>query len=69
MSLTEPDPKDRERWLTETFYTLGHVIHLIQDLASPAHTRNAMHVGSLGPFNLGPLSVVEKYLDLKDVRP
>lgn len=69
LSLTEPDSKDRERWLAETFYTLGHVIHLIQDLASPAHTRNALHVGWAGPLYLGPLSVVEKYLDLKDVRP
>ncbi len=68
LSLTEPDPRDRERWLAETFYTLGHVIHLIQDMASPAHTRNAMHAGWQGPFYLGPLSVVEKYLDLDGVR-
>jgi len=68
LSLTEPNPNDRERWLAETFYTLGHVIHLIQDMASPAHTRNALHAGWVGPLYLGPPSVVEKYLDRDGVR-
>ncbi len=63
-SLTEADPKDRDHWLATTFYTLGHVIHLIQDMASPPHTRNAPHAGGV----LGPFSVVEKYLDLGPVR-
>lgn len=69
LSLLEPNPNDRERWLAETFYSLGHVIHLIQDMASPAHTRNALHAGRVGPSYLGPPSVVEKYLDLRTVRP
>ena len=64
LSLTEQDPKVREQRLADTFYSLGHVIHLIQDMASPAHCRNAPHAGLVGP-----LSVVEKYLDLKSVRP
>jgi len=59
LSLIEADPKERERRLADTFYTLGHVIHLIQDSASPPHTRNAPHTGVIGP-----LSVVEKYLDI-----
>ncbi|MGH7741104.1 MAG: hypothetical protein ACRENS_03690 [Candidatus Eiseniibacteriota bacterium] len=27
-----------------TFYALGHVIHLVQDLAQPQHTRNDAHI-------------------------
>ncbi|MEE9173080.1 MAG: choice-of-anchor tandem repeat NxxGxxAF-containing protein [candidate division NC10 bacterium] len=69
LSLTEADPKVRERRLADTFYALGHVIHLIQDLASPPHTRNAPHGGLIGGlFDGGPPSVVEKYLDLDGVR-
>ena len=69
LSLTERHPKERERRLADTFYALGHVIHLIQDLASPAHTRNAPHGGLIqGIYDAGPPSVVEKYLDLDGVR-
>ncbi|MFQ5741172.1 MAG: choice-of-anchor tandem repeat NxxGxxAF-containing protein [Acidobacteriota bacterium] len=69
LSLTQADPTERERRLADTFYALGHVIHLIQDLASPAHTRNAPHGGLIGgTIDAGPKSVVEKYLDLRDVR-
>jgi hypothetical protein len=31
---------DREAALARTFETLGHVMHLVQDLSVPAHTRN-----------------------------
>ncbi len=64
LSLTEADPDARKRGAADTFYTLGHVIHLIQDMASPAHTRNASHTGIIGPR-----SVVERYLDSFDIRP
>jgi hypothetical protein len=63
LSLTQPDPEERQRKLADTFYALGHVIHLIQDLASPAHTRNGPHGGQIGPIYAGPPSVVELYLD------
>ncbi len=64
LSLTEADPQEREQRLANTFYALGHVIHLIQDLASPAHTRNAPHGGrKLQIFDFGPESVVELFLD------
>jgi hypothetical protein len=45
-ALTEPLPDMRQNYLAETFYTLGHVIHLLQDLASPQHTRNDPHLGA-----------------------
>ena len=68
LSLTESDPKVRERRLADTFYALGHVIHLIEDLASPPHTRNGPHGGQILLLDAGPKSVVEKYLDLDGVR-
>jgi hypothetical protein len=58
-ALTAADPTDREHAWAKTFYTLGHVIHLIQDMAQPQHTRNDSH----GPaaLGLGGLSFYEKY--------
>jgi hypothetical protein len=34
----------RQKAYTETFQSLGQLIHLIQDAASPAHTRNDAHL-------------------------
>ena len=39
-ALTLPAPTDREAALAQTFQTVGHVMHLVQDLAVPAHVRN-----------------------------
>lgn len=39
-ALTRATPAERERALAQLFETLGHVAHLIQDLAVPAHARN-----------------------------
>jgi hypothetical protein len=50
---------NREQFLAETFYTLGHVIHHIQDMAQPQHTRNDSH----GGFFFGPRSRYELYTD------
>ncbi len=33
----------REKKISETLRTLGHLIHLVQDAAQPAHTRNDAH--------------------------
>ena len=41
--LTYPNQADREANLALTFRTLGDVLHLIQDLAQPQHTRNDSH--------------------------
>jgi hypothetical protein len=43
-ALTKARRADREAALTRTFEGLGRQIHLIQDAASPAHTRNDPHV-------------------------
>src|SRR5258705_5724808 len=42
-ALTLPAPDARERRLAETFDTLGHLTHLVQDASVPAHTRNDAH--------------------------
>ncbi len=58
-ALTLPSKDNREMWMARTFYTLGHVIHHIQDMAQPQHTRNDSH----GGFILGPKSRYEFYTD------
>jgi hypothetical protein len=42
-ALTASTQDEREEWLAKTFRGLGHLFHLIQDAAVPAHTRNDAH--------------------------
>ena len=42
-ALSSTQKADRDLALTMTFQGLGHLIHLVQDMASPAHTRNDPH--------------------------
>jgi hypothetical protein len=49
-SLTETTKVDREKNAALLFRTLGQVIHLVQDMAQPQHTRNDPHSGCLGGF-------------------
>jgi hypothetical protein len=42
-ALTSPQKTERESNVADTFYFLGHIIHLIQDLSQPSHTRNDNH--------------------------
>jgi hypothetical protein len=42
-SLTLPNQIERQKSLGLLFRTLGHVMHLIQDLGQPQHTRNDSH--------------------------
>jgi hypothetical protein len=37
------DAREPERRLADTFDTLGHLTHLVQDASVPAHTRNDAH--------------------------
>ncbi|MEK7877626.1 MAG: hypothetical protein AAB325_15730, partial [Pseudomonadota bacterium] len=64
MALIAGGPLDRETALASTFEILGHVIHPLQDMASPPHTRNDIH----GGFGFGPTSLFERYLDQAQVR-
>lgn len=47
-ALTASTNSERQQGFAETFQTLGHLIHLIQDAASPAHTRNDAHLSYSG---------------------
>ena len=38
------DPEARDLALKELFLTLGHVVHLIQDMGQPEHARNDIHL-------------------------
>jgi hypothetical protein len=51
-ALTLPAPDARERRLAETFDTLGHLTHLVQDASVPAHARDDAHpsIPFLGTF-------------------
>jgi hypothetical protein len=42
-ALTDPARPDRNVDWAQAFKTLGHQAHLVQDMASPAHTRNDPH--------------------------
>jgi len=44
-ALTRPQRSERDERLARTFEGLGRVVHLLQDAASPAHTRNDPHIG------------------------
>lgn len=43
-ALTASSPNTRAQRLGDTFYALGHVVHLLEDLGQPQHTRNDAHI-------------------------
>jgi hypothetical protein len=72
--LIKPQPANRDDELAQAFYTLGHVIHLIQDMAQPQHTRDDSHAKAaiLSAATLGllptfaqKLGIYEQYADLR----
>lgn len=53
-------PLSRSSGQAYTFYALGHVIHLLQDLAQPQHTRNDAHLHfSLGRLDTGGIGLTD----------
>ena len=42
--LTLPNKPEREKYFGETFRGLGQLMHLVQDLSVPAHTRDDPHI-------------------------
>jgi hypothetical protein len=55
LGLTTADPNERRTWLARMFQSLGHVMHHIQDMAQPQHTRNDPHL------TYTPLALYEAY--------
>ncbi|MFA5553087.1 MAG: hypothetical protein WDA68_00820 [Phycisphaerae bacterium] len=39
-ALTSPVSSNREQDMTETFIAIGHILHMLEDMGVPAHTRN-----------------------------
>lgn len=44
MALTQPHETDRDAAFGEMFETLGHVLHVIEDMAVPQHVRSDLHL-------------------------
>src|SRR5262249_29413094 len=42
-ALTSPNAADRQQQAQQLFLSLGHVLHHLQDMAQPQHTRNDAH--------------------------
>ncbi len=51
-ALTSPLRTDQDIFWGKMFQTLGHVIHHIQDMAQPEHTRNDLHCGEIIPCGI-----------------
>jgi hypothetical protein len=65
-SLTDGTRSDRDRYTARMFRTLGQVIHVLQDMAQPQHTRNDPHVGcTLLRFIAGEKSWYEAYTETR----
>src|SRR5207247_9656497 len=65
--LNSPTLNGRKEALPPTFRTLGNVIHVIQDMGVPEHTRNDPHLGHpLIQGIAGAPSLFEKHID--DIR-
>jgi len=48
---------EREQYLADTFLSLGHILHLLQDMAVPAHVRSDFmsHLSRIGIRGFNPL--------------
>ena len=67
-SLTERDRVERDRNAASLFRTLGQVLHVLQDMAQPQHTRNDPHFGCTGTvleFVAGEKSWYEVYTETR----
>jgi hypothetical protein len=47
-ALTATTDSERKNLYADTFRSLGHLIHLVQDAAAPSHTRNDTHISYFG---------------------
>ena len=44
MAVVGPASIERDNYLRQLFLSFGHVVHLVQDMAQPEHTRNDQHL-------------------------
>lgn len=74
-ALTSPTKDEKEKYFAETFRGIGQLMHLVQDISVPAHTRNEFHAGyhyegwvdknKAQLLNLSPISFDQSILSLK----
>src|SRR5690606_14585558 len=57
-----PTQAERNKYWATTFRALGDVVHLVQDMGQPQHTRNDPHLGCY-LLLAGEASVYEKYIE------
>lgn len=62
---TKVTEADRKAYWATAFRALGDVVHLVQDMGQPQHTRNDHHAGKSPQFLTGHTSVYEKYSDAR----
>ncbi len=43
-ALTDKDKTEREKWFALTFQGVGQIMHLVEDMSVPAHTRHDTHL-------------------------
>lgn len=65
--VADTDDKRKAYWAT-TFRALGDIVHLVEDMAQPQHTRNDAHSGACSKiFGAGAIageeSIYEKYIE------
>jgi hypothetical protein len=60
----------RDQFTARFFRTLGHVLHILEDMAQPQHTRNDPHAGCFSVLNpiFGGHSWYEQYLEDRTLR-
>lgn len=63
-ALTSPTKAERDENWGKTFRALGQIMHLIQDMASPAHVRNDAH---LSYFGIGNVDGLHDYMERQSV--
>lgn len=56
---------ERNKYWATTFRALGDVVHLVQDMGQPQHTRNDPHAGKFFGLIGGHASVYEKYIEAR----
>lgn len=68
-NIVAPVESDRNQYWATTFRALGDVVHLLQDMAQPQHTRNEPHCGLSYVYytrpGCGHKSVYEKYIEAR----
>src|SRR3989344_6614977 len=60
--------QDRDKYWATLFRALGDIVHLVEDMAQPQHTRNDPHAGKKFDSNFAPLghkSVYEAYVEAR----